>query len=42
MKCYLRSSASSRHHDVDSDDVLDGFSANVNEFEAPYKDLFSR
>ena len=42
MKCYMKSSASSRHHDVDSDDDFAGFADDVLEFQDQYKALFAR
>lgn len=42
MKCYTRSSASSRPHDVDGGDVADSFAEGVKEFQGPYKALFVR
>ncbi|DBB12256.1 hypothetical protein WJX82_005134 [Trebouxia sp. C0006] len=42
MKCYMKSSASSRHHDADADDTVEAFSGGVLEFQEQYQDLFVR
>lgn len=42
MRCYMRSSASSRYHDVETDDILQDFSRGVSEFKDQYQALIQR
>ena len=42
MKCYMRRSESSKHHDVHKDDIVEGFAGSIRAFPEQYQSLFYR